>query len=260
MAYLQSMYSGSSGNCTVIRDKQKVILTDIGKSCRATITALNQNGVAASDVGAIVITHEHTDHISGLEVFLKHYPVPVFTSEKCIYSLLKKGSLKEKDDFTMMKSSQTLEIEGIAVTAFQTHHDSVDSFGYRFETTTGNKVAIVTDTGKICENIYSYLEGCDIVGIESNYDEGMLLMGGYPLSLKRRIKSEYGHLSNVDAAQTIVKLAKNYSSRFLLMHLSKDNNTPEAAEMTCCGMLENYDLYPEISVAKRDLAGERLEF
>ena len=237
MPQIASLYSGSSGNSTLIKDGDCCLLVDLGGSCRKTVGAVNALGVAASSVSAVLVTHEHSDHISGLEIFLKYYNVPVFGNEKTLAYI--------ENNLALPASAQLVPIDGcglvfggVEVTPFDTPHDSVHCLGYRFDFDCGCSAAVATDLGHMTDSVYDRLRGCSTVALESNYDDGMLRLGRYPAFLKQRILSDYGHLSNFDCALTAAKLAECGTKHMLLMHLSKDNNTPNVALTTCISELE----------------------
>ena len=240
MASFQSLYSGSSGNSSLIRDGSTALLVDMGKNCKTTINALYDTGVSAAALSGIIITHEHSDHIAGLNVFLKHHPVPLFGPDKTLEYLYCNALVPENTDLIPVEQDEEIVVGDISFSGFRTNHDSVDCFGYRFFFSNGGQAAIATDLGSISDTVSDRLRDCDFVALESNYDEGMLKFGRYPLYLKQRIASSMGHLSNFDCAETLAEIAKT-DTRFMLMHLSAENNAPELALTTCLGILENFD-------------------
>lgn len=235
MAHIVSLYSGSSGNATAVIDAGRVYLVDMGGSCRKTLKALYIAGLSASSIAGIFVTHEHSDHISGLQVFLKNYPVPVFASSETARYLTDR-LLADPSLITHIDSP--IDFGGTTVTPFDTPHDSLRCFGYRFDFDGGKSAAVATDIGHMTDEVFSMLNGCSLVALESNYDEQMLRRGSYPYPLKQRILSDYGHLSNLVCAKTASLLAQNGTSRIMLMHISRENNTPFLAETCCLSALE----------------------
>lgn len=234
---LCTLYSGSDGNATYLSGGGSAILIDAGKSARAltnalkTIGALPQTGTAQKPpVDAIFITHEHTDHISALAVFLKKYRIPVHVtapSAEKLFALA--GDTPMRDCIRVHPPLFTEEIGGMTVSSFPTSHDSRMSVGYRITVRTdmGSRVfGYATDLGVVTPDVRNGLLGCEAVVLESNHDPDMLLDGPYPFDLKMRIRSRRGHLSNPDAAEFIASLAENGTDAFLLAHLSKENNLP----------------------------------
>ena len=259
MAVVQTLYSGSSGNCTLIRDSGTALLVDMGKSCKETVTALLAAGVSHSELSGILLTHEHSDHIAGLGVFLKRHPVPLF-GPSAVLEYLYVNKLVPECDLVEIEPHTDLMLGGVTFTAFRTSHDSHDCYGYRFLFDDGRSAAIATDLGHVSEQVMNQLSGCDLVGLESNYDKGMLRYGPYPAYLKRRIASKNGHLSNDDCAETFAKLALKGAGKFILMHLSEENNAPDVALTTCLSALENCGAEGSVvEVAPRHCAGAALE-
>lgn len=254
MTTITTLYSGSSGNCTLVQTEKQNILVDMGRSCRYTLNALYALGLSAASIDALLITHEHTDHVAGIATFLKHYDVPVYAASACLNHLDGAGMLPGGVRAESLVKGREFALGDIGVTPFGTDHDSLDCLGYRFDF--GNKTAAVaTDLGRVTDKVYGYLEGCSLVALESNYDDGRLKLGPYPFYLKQRILSDYGHLSNFDCADVLTKLALAGTSRFMLMHLSKENNAPELAYTTCCGIMENHGAeFEQLIVAPRDCA------
>ena len=259
MAMIQTLYSGSSGNCTLIKDSGTAFLIDMGKNCKSTLSALYVAGISAKDLSGILITHEHSDHIAGLGVFLKHYPVPLYGSAAVLEYLHNSGMVPDCD-FVEMEPCEEILLGNTGFSAFRTSHDSLDCFGYRFIFENGRSAAIATDLGCVGESVINELSGCDFVGLESNYDEMMLRDGRYPLYLKRRIASKLGHLSNKDCAGVFAELALGGTEKFMLMHLSAENNAPDIALTTCLGILENSGADGcRVEVAPRHGVGEAVE-
>lgn len=245
MARFCSLLSSSSGNCSFIGSSDGGILVDAGASARQITTKLDCIGVSPADIGAIFVTHEHSDHIKGLRVFASKNKIPVYATTGTIRELIK--SKVADGSFEINPIKDGIEIFGQQITHFKTSHDVAESCGYIINTSDDRKIGIATDTGIITDEMRKELSGCDLVMIESNHDIGMLRNGNYPYLLKRRILSDVGHLSNNVCSEFVTELLHNGTTRFVLGHLSKENNIPELAYQTsksalqCEGAVENRD-------------------
>lgn len=228
MARFCSLFSSSSGNCTYIGGASGGILIDIGVSAKRTSEALLDIGVDIRSIGAIFITHEHSDHVSGLRVFAGKHGIDVYTSGGTLEALEEKNILTDKYAVSVIPHAG-VEACGMFVTPFATSHDSRESVGYLVKTPDGRSIAIATDTGIVTDDMMQALLGCDMVMLESNHDVGMLENGPYPYFLKRRVLSKKGHLSNETCADTAQMLLASGTTRFVLGHLSKQNNFPDLA-------------------------------
>ncbi len=221
-----SLVSGSSGNCSLISDGKTVILADCGLSCKKLEQALAKANVKPDSIDAIVITHEHSDHIKGAGIVSRKYSLPVFATAKT-HETMDIGSI-DKKNIRYISPDIDFEIGTIGVCPFSIPHDAANPVGYNFFF--GNKkLSLATDIGRMNDYIMSKLTGSIAVLLESNHDIDMLKYGRYPAVLKKRILGEFGHLSNDDAAKTVVELAKRGTRHVMLGHLSHDNNTPTAA-------------------------------
>lgn len=229
MAQFCSLYSGSSGNCTYIGAPSGGILIDVGVSAKRADEALSAAGIDVERIDAVFVTHEHTDHINGLRVFLKrHRNISVYASPKTLAEMERLNALPEECDAREI-SSDGVESAGMFIRSFRTSHDAAESVGYTVVTQDGRRVAVATDTGCVTEEIMHALFGCDLVMLESNHDIGMLQNGFYPYYLKRRILSDRGHLSNDACADTARRLIDGGTTRLVLGHLSRENNMPQLA-------------------------------
>ncbi len=217
---------GSGGNCLLVSGGDTKLLIDAGISLRRTESALAQLGHRINEIGGVLITHEHSDHISGLKMLLKYHRLPVY-APRTVASRLR-GMLPEIEGcLRVIPVGEAFRVGGLSVTAFHTPHDTDESVGYRVQ---GEGVfALATDMGAVTDEVEQALTGADTVLIESNHDEQMLRYGGYPIYLKRRILSDRGHLSNANCALLARTLAESGTSRIVLGHLSRENNKPELA-------------------------------
>ncbi len=231
MARFCSLFSSSSGNCTYIGGASGGILIDVGVSAKRTAGALCDIGVDICSIGAIFITHEHSDHVSGLRVFAGAHGIDVYTSGGTLQALEEKNILTGK--YTVCVIPHTgVEACGMLVTPFATSHDSNESVGYLVKTPDGRSIAVATDTGIVTDETMQAMLGSDLVMLESNHDVRMLESGPYPYFLKRRVLSNQGHLSNEVCAATAKTLLSSGTTRFVLGHLSKENNVPQLAYQT----------------------------
>ena len=218
--------SGSGGNCMLLSYKDTHILIDAGISMRRVETSLKSLGLTVEDIGGVLITHEHSDHISGLKMLIKHHGIKIFAPRTVANRL--RGMLPEAEEYLrILPVGQDFELGRFKVRAFHTPHDTDESVGYRVEG--GGSFALATDMGCVTDEVLSGLVGADTVLIESNHDENMLCDGPYPVYLKRRILSNHGHLSNADCARLACHLAHNGTRRIILGHLSRENNRPGLA-------------------------------
>ena len=262
MAIFTTLYSGSSGNCALVRDGDTTLLVDMGCSCKRTLGALYELGFAASDLSGILITHEHSDHVSGLMTFLKHYHVPVYGAPRTLEYLRAHDVVPDCAQLNDLTRGEPVSMGALSFRCFGTSHDSVDCLGYRFSLSTGSDIAVATDLGFVSEQVHDALRGCALVALESNYDEERLRNGPYPYYLKNRIRSNTGHLSNTDSANTAAQLVQEGAQRLVLMHLSKENNEPELAETCCRSACENAgisDSDVHVHVAPRYTIGDVFE-
>lgn len=233
-----SLISGSSGNATFVSDGKTKLLIDCGMSGSRLKTALENIDVNISDLDAVLITHEHSDHIKGLGVIARKYQIPVFATFKTFSGMKNIG---EFDDSLKNCISDELEIGGIGIRAFSIPHDAEDPVGYNFFID-NTKLSLATDIGFMNENVFSSIQGSKYVILESNHDVDILRLGSYPYQLKKRILGTKGHLSNDDAAKTALKLAKTGTEHFMLAHLSRENNLPEIAEITTSNIFKQNNI------------------
>ena len=218
--------SGSSGNAAYIGSASQGLLIDAGVSCRAILQGLEASGIPHSAVKGVLVTHDHSDHIKGLRVLCKRLRLPVYAAAETL-TLLSQWDAVEPGT-PLVELAGPLEAAGIQVTPFDTPHDAAHSLGFRLDT--GERlVGYATDLGTVTPLVRQMLRGCHLVMLEANYEPRMLMASSYPPYLQRRIASQRGHLSNQDCAQCITQLAQWGTARFVLGHLSRENNTPALA-------------------------------
>ena len=249
------LFSGSSGNATYVGCDDAHILVDAGMSGNRVTSELTRMGIDPKCLNAILVTHEHADHIKGIGILSRKYDLPIYATEGTWQGMYNKiGAISDKNRI-YFEPEQDFFIGSIDVTPFSTPHDANQSVGYTFELN-GAKLAIATDLGCIKESWLKYVTGSDAVILESNYDPDMLRAGPYPYELKKRITSRRGHLSNDDAGHVAVELIRSGASQIILSHLSKENNFPELALRTCELNLQTAGIEPHVDasifVAKRD--------
>jgi len=236
LARIYPLFSSSKGNSTYIGSKTCGILIDAGVSYTRLVKALSANDIDISAVKGVFITHEHSDHISGVKMLTKKAGIPVFAQPYTLEGLFRsKAVYSWGEDMT-----GSICIAGMEVKCFDTPHDANESCGYRITFENGKSCAVCTDLGYVTPDIEQALLGTDAVLLESNYDEAMLKNGPYPSYLKARIKSKFGHLSNSDSGKFAERLVQNGTTRIILGHLSQENNTPQTADNTVSGFLSEY--------------------
>ncbi len=224
MARLCPLFSGSSGNSYYIGSRSEGVLIDAGVSCRRIEGVLGLCGIAPQAVRAILVTHEHTDHTSGIRVLARKYGLPVYGSPGTLEAIA-----PGLEGVELVDISGGTALAGMQVRAFPVSHDCAQPVGYRIGTADGRKFCFATDLGCLTGMVKEQLLGCDAVVLESNHDVEMLRNGPYPAYLKRRILSSHGHLSNAACAGILPGLAESGVKRFILGHLSSENNTPQLA-------------------------------
>lgn len=227
MARFCTLCSSSGGNAAYIGTAEYGVLIDAGTNNKQLLLAMERAGVAPEAVRAVFVTHEHNDHVGALRVFAAKRQVPVYATGGTLAALNNAGML-DGSFHTEKLPTGGVAVGEIRVDWFRTSHDAKESCGYRV-TLPDRTVGVATDTGAVTGEIYEGLRDCDLVLMESNYDPEMLSYGPYPPSLKARIRGETGHLSNGDCAAALCSLLDLGVRRFVLGHLSRENNTPQLA-------------------------------
>ena len=239
---IHTLFSGSKGNCTLIQCDGVNILLDAGFSYKSIVCALKKRGLAPQDIAAIVITHEHSDHVSALPSWGKYCATPIYAPAPIADYLQQRACFCE-----VYPIEATFNIGHVTVDVYECSHDARACCGYRFSA--GHKrFACVTDTGCCTDALIDFLSPCSAIMLESNHDVKMLIEGAYPPVLKRRILSDFGHLSNVQMAEVVQKIANSRVKTIILAHLSENNNTKELAfnaavqALNACGLTEGKDV------------------
>lgn len=239
---LGSLASGSSGNCYLIKTENTGILVDAGISGKQIFERLKGYGMETLP-DAVLITHEHSDHIGGIPALVKK-KAKIYASKGTGDALPEKVKCSDMPELSTFRVGASFRIGDIDVESFALSHDAADPCGYSFSSG-GACISIITDTGFVTPDCYRYMRRADILVLESNHDESMLRIGRYPWFLKQRILSDKGHLSNDAAAQALVDVLKTDSlsgnvkfRRVLLAHLSRENNFPQMAIATATNILE----------------------
>ncbi len=231
--------SGSRGNCAVISSSTTRLLLDAGLSCRETLRRMKAAGEAAEGLDAILISHEHSDHVAGLPVLARRLKAPVYMTAATHAAWWKqyRSSVRAqagREDAARLErlecfdSGRSFQIGDIAVTSFTIPHDAADPVGFTFRVE-GTKLGFVTDLGYMPASVRHHLKACDGLVVESNHDLEMLRSGPYPWSVKQRVMSRVGHLSNEALAEFFANDYDGGAAFLVLAHLSEQNNHPEIA-------------------------------
>lgn len=245
-----TLASGSSGNAACLQSEDTCLLIDAGISARRINCALT-----GSVPKAVLITHEHDDHVKGLPVFLRQCEATVYASHATAEVLIKERKVDPARICTF-NAGDSFVIGDITVRSFPLSHDAAAPVGYRFDCD-GGSAAVLTDTGYVTEEAADAVAGVALLLLEANYDPETLRSGPYPRFLKERVLGRHGHLSNADAANFALHIAKSGTQEIILAHLSRENNTPVMAEYAVARKLQMHGLNVRVSVAPRDTVGEK---
>ncbi len=245
-----TLASSSSGNAALLRCGDTAVLLDAGISARRIAQSLVRLGMTPDGLDAVLITHEHSDHVSGIATLTKRYGVPVFASRGTAQFLPQAAPLLRRFD-----AGDSFRIGALEIQSFRTSHDAADSVDFRIDTPDGSLGAL-TDTGYVTEEAARALAGVDALLLEANHDVETLSNGAYPYHLKRRILGERGHLSNAAAADFALWCAQRGTRDILLAHLSSENNTPTMAEYAVSRRLQAAGCPIRLGVAPKDTLSE----
>ncbi len=249
-----SLYSGSSGNSLFIETENTKLLIDAGVSSKKIEEALHQINVEPSSINAILVTHEHSDHIQGLGTFSKKFDIPIYANQETIDNMPTQISKISEKNIKKFKVSDKFYIGDININSFSIPHDAANPCGFNIFKD-DKKISIATDIGHIDNKIINNLDESSFILLEANYDQEVLRYSHYPYNLKTRIAGPNGHLPNNEAGKAISFLLKSGLKTAMLGHLSKENNFPELAYKTVVEELisENYlESSLSLSVADRD--------
>lgn len=256
-----SLYSGSSGNCLYVSSKNTKILVDCGTSCKKICEGLASINSSIEDIDAILVTHEHSDHVQGLGLVSKKFNIPVYANLETWNAMEKQKEKIDERNVNVFENDSDFSLNELTIHPFSTPHDAANPCGFNIHNGK-RKLSIATDLGHMDNDIFKELIHSSFVLLESNYEPEMLNASRYPFHLKQRIKGPYGHLSNETAGKTIAALMKKDLKQVMLGHLSKENNVPELAYQTVVEQLmrNNSDINTiSLSVANRNAPGKIIE-
>ncbi len=223
-----SLSSGSSGNCYYLGNEFHGILIDAGISASSIRKFLRDMDISMQSIMGVLISHNHIDHIRGLEVLTRKNSLPAFTTHTIWRSILSPQKNISRDCIREIGLQQKFHLAGFDIEAFPVCHDAPETIGFHI-CAGDKKITIATDLGHICQTAAPYIKEANLLVIESNYDEQMLMNGSYPYYLKKRIQSDHGHLGNLQTSVFLAEVINDNLRHICLAHLSKNNNTPEKA-------------------------------
>ncbi len=220
--YITSLNSGSNGNCYYVGNNTDAVLIDVGISCRETEKRMKKLGLTMKTVKAIFVSHEHGDHIKGVSTLANKYKLPVFITAKTASN----GPRLIRHLSKEFATNEPVAVGELMITPFAKYHDAADPHSF-FISYNGVNVGVITDIGKVCDEVIHHFKQCHAVFLETNYDADLLENGKYPIQLKNRIRGGLGHISNHEALDLFINHRSSFLSHLLLSHLSKENNSPE---------------------------------
>lgn len=244
-----SLSSSSSGNCHYIGSEKTKILIDAGFSGKKIEALLEGIDVKCGDINGIFVTHEHTDHIKGVGVLSRRYNIPIFANEGTWAGMEDALGKIKAENIRVINTDEYFNFNDLDILPVKTYHDANESVGYIINQGR-KKLSIITDTGKLDQNIVHSMKDSDIYLVESNHDIQMLRNGPYPVYLQNRIRGDFGHLSNDYIAKIMQELVRGRGETILLAHISKDNNSPKTAfnEMAFKLMENGIDIKSDINL------------
>jgi phosphoribosyl 1,2-cyclic phosphodiesterase len=256
-----SLSSGSSGNCYYLGNEFHGILIDAGIPATSIRKFLKNMEISMQSVMGVLITHNHIDHIRGLEVLTRRNCLPAFTTNRIWKSILSPKTNISPDCIREISLKKKFHLAGFDIEAFPVCHDAPETIGFHI-CAGGKKITIATDLGHICQNAAPYIKAANLLVIESNYDDQMLADGSYPHFLKARIKSDHGHLGNLQTSSFLADNLNESLSNICLAHLSKNNNTPEKVLQTLHQVFSERGIIlngqPRISILNRNMPTEMI--
>lgn len=233
-----SLYSGSSGNSLFVQTNKTKLLIDCGESAKKIVNSLSDINVKIEDIDAILVTHEHIDHVKSLGTLSRKYDIPIYTNIETLNAMPEQKNKIKADNVHLFNFSKDFDVGDLHIHPFSIPHDAANPCAYNIFKG-DKKISIATDIGHITPEIIRNLEKSTFLLLESNYDPNILKCSPYPYHLKERISGPYGHLSNEMAAETISHLINSGLKNVMLGHLSKENNFPELAYKTVMDELIN---------------------
>ena len=250
-----SFASGSSGNSYLVKDDNTAVLIDAGISGKRILQGLEETDTPREMVSALLITHEHIDHVKSIPVLTKRIPDLLVYANELTWEHIERPVPEEKKRF--FRTGEDFKVGGLTICSFPVPHDAAEPVGFSVYGD-GRQISVCTDVGYITEEIYEEIIDADLLLLEANHEREMLLMGRYPYPLKQRILGDEGHLSNVSAGEALGRIAteKEKKRQVLLGHLSHENNDPHVAMLAVKNTLQEQDIFVggdlRIQVAKRD--------
>ncbi|PZE19057.1 MBL fold metallo-hydrolase [Paenibacillus xerothermodurans] len=229
--------SGSTGNAMVVATEDTKVLVDAGLSAKKVDSLLKEKDISAADLDAILVTHEHADHIKGLGAIARKYDLPVYANEKTWDALDKQIGDIAEDKRCVMQTGEARDFGTLRVESYGISHDAAEPVGYCFYNE-DQKLSLATDLGYMSEKVKEQIRDSDVMVLESNHDIEMLRVGRYPWNIKRRILSDLGHLSNEAAGIGLCDVMTSRTKRVYLAHLSRDHNMMDLARLTVNNMVE----------------------
>jgi phosphoribosyl 1,2-cyclic phosphodiesterase len=230
--------SGSTGNATIVANDEVCLLIDAGLSAKKLEQLMKEREVEGRELQAILVTHEHSDHIKGLGALARKYKLPIYANANTWNEIDRQLGEIEDDQRRIMATGETVEFGSIRVESYAISHDAAEPVGYVFYED-DMKLSLATDLGYVSPKVKEKISDSDVLIIESNHDVGMLRMGRYPWNVKRRILGDTGHLSNDAAGDALCELATDRTKRVYLAHLSRDHNMLDLAKLTVHNILQD---------------------
>ena len=234
--------SGSTGNATIIEGNDKTVMIDAGLSAKKLDELMKQQGISGQNIDALLVTHEHSDHIKGLGAFARKYNLPIYANLATWGALERHVGTISPEKRNVFESGESLKFGSMDVHTYNISHDAAEPVGYTFEQA-GQRLGVATDLGYVSEKVKQQIIDCDVLVLESNHDTELLRVGRYPWNIKRRILSDVGHLSNVAAGEALIELMTDRTKRVYLAHLSQDHNQMDLAMLTVNSIFESNGIF-----------------